>query len=97
MSSRKQQPSIVYGPRAPVPLTLTFGHLLDHHAEKTPDHPAVISDVQKCTVSYRQLHDRSTNLAKAMAKAGVGRGSLVGIIMGTRFEYLEVTVPTVFL
>lgn len=89
---RQQRPSIVYGPRAPVPLTLTFGQLLDHHAEVRPDSPAVISHVQGCTISFRQLHDRSIKLAKAMAKAGIGRGALVGIISGTRFEYLEVSV-----
>ena len=86
----EKQPSIMYGPRAPVPLTLTFGQLLDHHAETRPDSPAVISHVQDRTISYRQLCDRSISLAKAMAHAGIGRGSLVGIISGTRIEYLEV-------
>lgn len=89
-SDKQRQPSIVYGPRAPVPLNLTFGQLLDHHAEVRPDSPAVISHVQGCTISYKQLRDRSIDLAKAMSKAGIGKGSLVGIILATRFEYLEV-------
>ena len=89
-SAAERRPSIVYGPRAPIPLTLTFGQLLDHHAEERPDSPAVISHVQNCKVSFRQLRDRSINLAKAMAEAGIGKGSLVGIISGTRYEYLEV-------
>jgi mevalonyl-CoA ligase len=95
MAKEKQQkpPSIVFGPKQPVPLTLTFGQLLDHHAEKRPDALAVISHVQGCTVSYRQLRDRSMKLARAMKKAGIKRGSLVGIIMGTRLEYLEVRDP----
>lgn len=88
--AKEQRPSIVYGPRAPVPLTLTFGQLLDHHAEVRPDSPAVISHVQNRTISYRQLCDRSINLAKAMADAGIGKGDRVGIISGTRIEYLEV-------
>lgn len=88
--AKEQQPSIVYGPRAPIPLTLTFGQLLDHHAGVRPDAPAVISHVQNCTVTYRQLADRSIELAKAMAGVGIGKGDMVGIIMGTRFEYLEV-------
>ena len=92
----EQRQSIVYGPRAPVPLTLTFGQLLDHHVEVRPDSPAVVSHVQSCTISFRQLRDRSTNLAKAMAKAGVKKGSLVGIISGTRYEYLEVNLSTTF-
>lgn len=95
MSVKRQKlPSIVYGPRAPVPLTLTFGQLLDHHAEDKPDSPAVISHVQGCTVSYRQLRDRSVDLAKAMKKAGIGKGSLVGIILATRYEYLEVRLSS---
>ena len=89
-TTREQRPSIVYGPRAPVPLTLTFGELLDHHAEVRPDSPAVISHVQSCTISFRQLRDRSIKLAKAMSKAGISRGNLVGIISGTRYEYLEI-------
>lgn len=91
MSTEKEQRnSIVYGPRTPVPLTLTFGQLLDHNAEVRPDSPAVISHVQNCTITYRQLSDRSIKLAKAMAHAGVGKGSLVGIVLATRYEYLEV-------
>lgn len=92
-STMEQRLSIVYGPRAPVPLTLTFGQLLDHHAEVRPDHPAVISHVQGCTITFGQLQKRSIKLAKAMAEAGIRRGSLVGIISGTRYEYLEVSVP----
>jgi AMP-binding enzyme len=95
-TTREQRPSIVYGPRAPVPLTLTFGQLLDHHVEVRPNSPAVISHVQGRTISFRQLRDRSINLAKAMTEAGIGKGSLVGIISGTRYEYLEVNLSFEF-
>jgi mevalonyl-CoA ligase len=92
MSNDRQQPrpSIVYGPRTPVPLNLTFGQLLDHHAQTRPETPAVISHVQGQTITYKELCDRSLKLAKAMDSKGIGRGSLVGIICGTRIEYLEV-------
>ena len=89
----ESRPSIAYGPRAPVPLELTFGDLLDHHAEVRPNAPLVISHVQNCTISFKQFAERSIKLAKAMKNAGIGRGDLVGIMSGTRFEYLE--VPTV--
>lgn len=89
-----KQPSVVYGPRAPVPLTLTFGQLLDHHAKQRPDSPAVISHVQDRTISYKQLCERSIDLAKSMKAKGIGKGSLVGIIMGTRIEYLEIFFAT---
>lgn len=92
MAATTRPPSLVYGPRFPIPLTLTFGQLLDHQAETRPDSPAVISHVQGCAVSFRRLRDRSIALATAMAEAGIEKGSLVGIISGTRYEYLEVSV-----
>lgn len=96
-ASETKPPSLVYGPRSPVPLALTFGELLDHHAEVRPDSPAVISHVQSCTISFRQLRDRSIKLAKAMAAAGIRKGNLVGIVSGTRYEYLEVSPLGIFL
>ena len=88
----QRPPSIVYGPRSPIPLTLTFGQLLDHHAKVRPDSLAVISHVQDRTYSFGYLNQRSIKLAKAMAAAGVQKGDLVGIISGSRYEYLEVRV-----
>ena len=90
MAMKQRQPLIVYGPRSPAPLILTFGQLVEHHAEARPNSPAVISHTQSRTISYRQLQERSINLAKAMAEVGTQKGSLVGIISGTRYEYLEV-------
>lgn len=82
--------SIVHGPRAPVPLTMTFGELLDHHASVRGSMPAVISHVQDTIVSWKQLRDRSNRLASAMSRAGIGKGDRVAICMGSRFEYFEV-------
>jgi mevalonyl-CoA ligase len=90
-TTKESRPSIIHGPRAPVPLTLTFGELLDHHAEIRPRKPAIISHVQGCTVSFKQLRDRSIKLAKAMQKAGIKKGDLIGIVSGSRYEYLEVS------
>jgi mevalonyl-CoA ligase len=99
--SRKKQsrestrrPSIVLGPRTPTCLTLTFGQLLDFHAKVRPDAPAVISHVQNRTITYKELCNRSINLAKAMAAGGIKKGDLVGIICGTRIEYLEIFFAT---
>ena len=83
-------PSIIYGPSAPVPLEMTFGELLDHHAEVRGDKPAIISHVQDCTVSFKRLRLRSLQLARAMAKDGISKGDLIAISMGSRFEYFEV-------
>lgn len=83
-------PSIVYGPATPVPLTMTFSQLLDYHAEVRGDRPAVISHPQKGhTLTFRQLRERSMQLARAMAKDGIGKGDLVAISLGSRVEYFE--------
>jgi acyl-CoA synthetase (AMP-forming)/AMP-acid ligase II len=88
-SHDEAQPSIVYGPATPVPLTMTFGELLDYHVEVRGDNPAVISHPQGMTISWRQLSERSIKMAHALAEDGVGKGSLVAISLGSRTEYFE--------
>jgi acyl-CoA synthetase (AMP-forming)/AMP-acid ligase II len=83
------QPSIVYGPATPIPLTMNFGELLDYHVEVRGDHTAIISHPQSKKISWRQLSDRSIKLARALAEDGVGKGSLVAISLGSRTEYFE--------
>lgn len=83
------QPSIVYGPATPVPLTMHFGELLDYHVEVRGDHTAVISHPQGIEVSWRQLSERSIKMARALAEDGVRKGSLVAISLGSRVEYFE--------
>ena len=85
-----EAPSIMYGPSSPVPLTMTFGELLDYHAETRPDQPAVISHPQNATFSFAQLRKNSRELAQSMAKMGVKKGDLVAISLGSRIEYFEV-------
>ena len=88
-SQEERPPSIIYGPTTPVPLTMTFSELLDHHVEVRGDRPAVISHPQGLTLSFRQLRDRSIRLARAMAQDGIGKGDLVAISLGSRVEYFE--------
>lgn len=82
-------PSIVYGPSTPVPLAMTFSELLDHNVEVRGDRPAVISEPQGQTLTFRRLRERSIRLARAMAKDGIGKGDLVAISLGSRVEYFE--------
>ena len=88
-------PSIVYGPSAPLPLTMTFRELLDYHAEVRPNKPAYISHVQNHTLSWSQLRDRSLQLARAFAQDGIVKGDLVALSMGSRVEYFEVCTSIV--
>ena len=85
----ERPPSIVYGPMSPVPLTMTFSELIEHHVEVRGDQPAVISHPQDLVISFKQLNDRSIKLAKALAKDGVGKGDLIAICLGSRIEYFE--------
>ncbi|KAJ5278670.1 hypothetical protein N7478_004042 [Penicillium angulare] len=83
------QPSIIYGPSAPLPASISFGSLLSHHSKNTPDSYAVISHHQNVFLTYSQLDQRSTSLAAAFSAYGVGRGDTVAIMLGSRTEYLE--------
>lgn len=85
----ERPPSIVYGPSTPVPLSMTFSELLDHNVEVRGDRPAVISEPQGLTLSFRQLRERSIRLARAMSQDGIGSGDLVAISLGSRVEYFE--------
>ena len=85
----ERPPSIIHGPATPVPLTLTFSELLDHHVHVRGEQTAVLSHPQGLTVSFRKLSDRSVQLARAMAQDGIGKGDLVAISLGSRVEYFE--------
>lgn len=89
-SLANRPPSIVYGPSAPEPLSMTFGQLLDYHAEVRGDKPAVISHVQGKTISFKDLRLRSLQLARGLSADGIGKGDLVAISLGSRIEYFEV-------
>ncbi|KAF9888954.1 Acyl-CoA synthetase member 2 mitochondrial [Aspergillus nanangensis] len=83
------QPSIVYGPSTPRPVSMTFGELLSDHARHRPNNYAIISHHQNVTLTYRDLDNRSTALARAFAGYGVGAGDKVAIMLGSRTEYIE--------
>jgi amino acid adenylation domain-containing protein/thioester reductase-like protein len=57
----------------------TIADCLDHHAQLTPDGPAVICGDE--TLSYGQLMFRATEVMRDLARAGVGRGDVVLIRM----------------
>ena len=59
------------------PLDKTFHALFEAQAAKTPDRLAVRS--QEDALTYRQLNERSNQLAHFLRASGVGQGSLVGL------------------
>jgi acyl-CoA synthetase (AMP-forming)/AMP-acid ligase II len=60
------------------------------HAARTPDTPAIIMASSGETVTYAELDDRSTRLARALRARGVVGGDHVAIFMENNRPYLEV-------
>ncbi len=56
-------------------------------AATTPDKPAAIMAGSGQQITYRQLDDRSNQLARLLAQAGLGRGDHVAVFMENRLEY----------
>jgi long-chain acyl-CoA synthetase len=60
------------------------------HAERTPDAPAIIMGATGETVTYAQLEDRSSRLARALRDRGLAEGDTIAICMENNRAYLEV-------
>ena len=59
------------------------------HAEHTPDAPAIIMGAGG-TVSYAELEDRSTRMARALRARGLSPGGQIAILMENNRAYLEI-------
>jgi amino acid adenylation domain-containing protein len=70
--------------RAEVPRDLCVQELIFAQAARTPDAPAVIFEGKE--ISYRELSQRSHQLANYLRKRGVGPGALVGIATGRSID-----------
>jgi natural product biosynthesis luciferase-like monooxygenase protein len=62
---------------------------LESQAEKTPDQTALVFEDERLT--YRQLNERSNQLARHLQKLGVGSESVVGIYM-QRSQWLVIAM-----
>jgi long-chain acyl-CoA synthetase len=60
------------------------------HAENTPDAPAVIMASTGVTVTYAQLEDRSSRLARALRARGIADGDHIAVLMENNRQFLEV-------
>lgn len=60
------------------------------HAATRPDHPAVIMGRSGEVITYRQLDERSNQLARVWADAGLTRGDHVAILSENQPRYFEV-------
>ncbi|GIU86020.1 MAG: hypothetical protein KatS3mg009_0535 [Acidimicrobiia bacterium] len=60
------------------------------HAQERPDKPAIVMAGSEQTVTYRELNDRSNQVAQMLWDAGLRFGDHVAILMDNRPEYFEV-------
>ncbi len=65
----------------------TFADTIEVIADAVPDHMAVITENRRLT--FRELDDRATQLAHALAARGVGAGDHVGLYLHNGTEYVE--------
>ena len=60
------------------------------HAASKPDHPAIIMAGSGDMLTYRQLDERSNQLAQAFRQQGLRRGDHVALFMENQLRYMEV-------
>lgn len=70
---------------AQCPSSRTLGALLDEHLAARPEAEAFIFEDRR--ISYRELHDEVSRLAKGFMSLGVGKGDKVAVLMGNRPEW----------
>ena len=60
------------------------------HAENRPDHPAFIMASTEEVVTYKQLNDRSNQVAQLARARGLKRGDGIAIFMDNNINFLEI-------
>ena len=60
------------------------------HVESTPDKPAIIMASTGAVLSYRELDERSTQLARLLREAGLERGDHIALFMENQLRFPEV-------
>lgn len=58
---------------------LGMGEILRRHALERPDHPAMIAD--DGTLSYRELHERTSAIARGLAALGLEPGDRIAVLL----------------
>lgn len=88
------EPSYVHGAVDTPLLGDTIGENLRKTVERYGDHEALVVRSQSFRCTYRELWDRTTELAKALMAIGVDKGDRVGMWSPNRFEWVVVQYAT---
>jgi fatty-acyl-CoA synthase len=81
-------PSYVHGASSTPLLGETIGDNLHRTVERVGERPALVVRSQGFRVTYRELWDRTTAVAKGLLSLGVARGERVGIWAPNRWEWV---------
>ena len=68
------------------PARLTFGHFLRDIAGRYAEREALVFEGRR--ISYRELESETRRVARALVGAGVVKGARVGLLMGSRPEWI---------
>ncbi|WP_312654284.1 non-ribosomal peptide synthetase [Aminipila sp.] len=89
MMSEEQKKELIYDcneTQTEYPKDKTLQKLLEEQAERTPDNIALIYNDVKIT--YRQLNQRSNQLANYLRSQGFGREDIAGIVMDRSINFI---------
>lgn len=71
-------------------MTMNLGNVVRFWSYWNPDGVSVI--VGDISVTWAELHERTSRLANGLARLGLSKGDRVGILAGNCLEYLEVVI-----
>src|SRR2546421_254075 len=71
-----------------------IGENLRHTVERFPDRDALVVRHQNYRVTYRQLWDATTRVARGLLAHGVNAGDRVGVWSPNRFEWVVIQYAT---
>ncbi len=76
---------LLLGAAEPAPAEMAPGW----HAARTPDRPAIVMGSSGTVVTYRELEERSTRLARALRSRGLRVGDHIAILMDNSPAFVE--------
>lgn len=89
MLSEKEKHQLLYefnNTKVDYPTSKTIHQLFEEQVERTPDAVAVVFEDKKLT--YKELNEKSNRLARLLREKGVGRDSIVGIMVNRSLEMM---------
>ncbi|MBB3113016.1 amino acid adenylation domain-containing protein [Paenibacillus phyllosphaerae] len=78
----------------PYPKSKTVDELFREQALRTPDRPALTKAGAVAGLTYRELDQRTAQVAQALRRHGVGPGSIVGLLFGHEPEAVVAILGT---